>query len=328
MPRAFHIGGHIGAVVLDGLEAADRTTELGALFHIFHRHIHDGLGAADHLDAVGGSGAGQGALNDRPGPAHFAKHGFIGYCHPVQPHLAKALVADGADLFHRHAGGIGGDKEQADAILRVVAGRVVAGVAGAGGDDDDIGGVGIGDEQLGSGEGVAAGRGGGGDGFNAPGLGSGGGFGEGQGEADGAGADAGQQVLLLLIAAGIQDGEAAEDDGGEVGGRQQGAPHFLNEDGQVEEGAAGAAVLLGEGDAGPAQAGEVAPEVVGVALGVVFQFAHQREGRFLGEELPRRVFQHLLDFAQSHIHKRAISGPGGNGWWFRRQRKNAIRHGV
>ena len=183
------------------------------------------------------------------------------------------------------------------ALLRVVAGR-----HGARGHDDGVGGMGIGDEQLGSVDDVAvAGRAGGG--LDAPGLGGGRRLGERQGETDGAGANAAQNVSLLLVAAGVQHGQAAQHDGGEERRGQQGASHLLDQHGQVQERAAGAAILFGERYAGPAQVGHLTPQVFAVALRVVFQRTHQRERAFLGQKFAGRVLQHLLNLAESHIHR-------------------------
>ena len=305
LARALNIGGHIGAVMLHGLETAHRPPELGALFHIVHGHIQHGRGAAHHLDAMRRRRPGQRPLHDGPTFADCAQHGFGWHGHAVQPHFAEALVADGADLLHGHAGRVGGYKEQGNAILRVVAGG-----GGAGGDDDDVGGVGVGDEQLDAVDDIAVPRGVG-SGGHAPGLGSGRRFGERQSQARAAGADAGQDVVLLGGTAGVQHGEAAQHDGGKVGAGQQGAPHFLNQHRQVQERPAGAAVLLRERDARPAQAGHLPPEVVGEPPVVILHFPHQRKRGFLRQELPRRVFQHLLDFAQPHVHsKTPLREPG------------------
>ena len=179
---------------------------------------------------------------------------------------------------------------------------IVAGRHGAGRHDDGVRGVGVRDKQLGAADAVAvAGRAG--LGLNTPRLGGGGWLGEGQGEADGAGADAGEDVALLVVVAGVQHGEAAQHHGGEEGSRQQRAAHLLDQHRQVQEGTAGSAVLLGEGDAGPAQVGHLPPQVFAEALRVVFQFAHQRERAFLRQEFARRVLQHLLNLAESHVHK-------------------------
>ena len=40
--------------MLHRLEAAHRTAELGALLHVFHRHIQYRIGAAHHLHTLGG----------------------------------------------------------------------------------------------------------------------------------------------------------------------------------------------------------------------------------------------------------------------------------
>ena len=86
------------------------------------------------------------------------------------------------------------------------------------------------------------------------------------------------------------------------GTRHQRAAGLLQQDRQVHEVAAGAAVLLGEGQAGPAQADHLPPQVVGVAALVLFHLAHQGQRAFLGQELAGAALQHLLDFGESQVH--------------------------
>ena len=94
--------------------------------------------------------------------------------------------------------------------------------------------MGVGNEQLGAGDNVAVARCAGG-GLHAPGLGGRRRLGEGQGEADSAGADAGQDVALLVVAAGVHHGQPTQHNGGEIGSGQQCAAHLLDQHGEVEE---------------------------------------------------------------------------------------------
>ena len=161
-------------------------------------------------------------------------------------------------MLNRYAVRVGRHEEQSNIILRVVAGSDFR----TGGDDDGIGGVGIRDEQLDAVDGVAA-AGRAGRGLNAPSLRGGRRLGEGQSQPHRPGADAGQQFPLLVVIAGVQHGEAAQHDGSKVRSRQQGPPHFLNQHCQVQERAAGAAILLRERNARPAQAADLTPQVFG-----------------------------------------------------------------
>ena len=302
MTRPLHIRRHIRAMMLHRLKTPHRTPELRPLFHIFHGHIHHGLGAADHLDAVGGGGAGQRPLNDRPGPAHFAKHGFSRHRRAVQPHLAKALVADGADLLHRHPRRIRRHKKQADAIL-----RLAPGVPRARGDDDDIGSVGIRHKQLRPRQNVppaaAIVRNGRRRRLNAPRLRSSRRLRKRQRQPHRPGANPGQQILLLLLAPRIQHRQPPQDDGSEVGNRRQRPPHLLNQHRQIQKRPSRPPVLLGKGYPRPPQARHLPPQLLRIAPRVLLQLPHQRQRRLLRQKLPRRILQHLLNLAQSHIHK-------------------------
>src|SRR3546814_6842054 len=79
-------------------------------------------------------------------------------------------------------------------------------------------------------------------------------------------------LLLGGVVAGVQQGAGGGHAGGEVGGAQQGAAHLLEHDGELDEGEALAAELLGDDEALEAElVGHLAPDLLVVALFGVHQ---------------------------------------------------------
>ena len=292
---ALHIRRHIGAMVLDGLESSHRPAELRALLGVFHGHFQHRFRAAQHFQTLAGHRPLQSPLDKGPPPIYCAQNGIGRRLHPLQDNLALAVGGYGRQRVDGQAGGVGRDQEQGYALGRV------GGFGSAGGDQQQVGGMGLGDKEFGPVDAESAALPGGGSG-NSPGFISSAGLGQSQGQQQLAAAQAGQDFLFLRGGAGVQDGEAAEDDGGEKGAGQQGAAGFLEEDGQVQKIAAGAAVLFGKGYPRPAQAGQLPPQLRGIAAFLRLHFPHQGQGTFLGQKLPGAVLEHLLNFAQPQIH--------------------------
>ena len=107
--------------------------------------------------------------------------------------------------------------------------------------------------------------------------------------------DAGQDALLLLVGTVVGDGQGGG--GGAVEGhRGDGAPALLQDQAEVGDGQAAAAVGLGQGDAKPAQAGHLLPELHGVAAFVLLDGAGEAGRAFRVQELPGGVLDHQLFF--------------------------------
>ena len=114
-----------------------------------------------------------------------------------------------------------------------------------------------------------------------------------------------QQVAFLLVASGVQNGQASQHHGGKEGAGAQGTPHFLQQYGQVKEVAAGAAVGLREYQPGPAQSGHLFPQVIRVAAGVFLHGPHQAQRALLRQKALGTGAKHLLDFTKPEIHVQA-----------------------
>ena len=105
----------------------------------------------------------------------------------------------------------------------------------------------------------------------------------------------GRMDLFLLVGAVVGDGQGGG--GGAVEGhRSDGASAFLQDEAEVGDGQAAAAVGLGQGDAEPAEAGHLLPQFHGVAALVLLDGAGEAGRAFRIQELPGGVFDHQLFF--------------------------------
>ncbi len=137
--------------------------------------------------------------------------------------------------------------------------------------------------------------------LHALGVEAGRGLGEGQRPDLLAGGDARQVLLLLGVGAGLenrQGGDGRRDEGA----GHQGAAELFDQDDQVHESEAGAAVRVRNGQALPALVGHLLPQVGRVALLVLFHVAHVLLGALLLQEVTREIAEHLLLFAESQVH--------------------------
>ena len=123
-----------------------------------------------------------------------------------------------------------------------------------------------------------------------------------------------QKTLLLLLAPRLGERDACEHDGREERTGHRDTPHLLEDDDEVDHVEAGAARGLGEDEAHPSEVGHLPPHLPGVPDVVVHHAPDVRHRTFLGEEVPRRLAQHLLLFAEAEIHPvppiRAAANPG------------------
>src|SRR5580765_4163621 len=76
--RALDLDEHVGAFVLDRLEAADRPAELLAHLRVLDRHLEDALRAAAHLGAETDLAAIDDAVEELPALARVAEHAVAG----------------------------------------------------------------------------------------------------------------------------------------------------------------------------------------------------------------------------------------------------------
>src|SRR3990170_4406856 len=105
----------------------------------------------------------------------------------------------------------------------------------------------------------------------------------------------------------LQDREAPEEDGREVGAGHHGAPHLLHEDHQVHEPEPHPAVLLGRDQAEPTLLGQLGPEGGVHGLGPVHQGADLYRRALVLEELAGGAAQQVLLFAEAEVHGVTLS---------------------
>ena len=111
-----------------------------------------------------------------------------------------------------------------------------------------------------------------------------------------------EQLLLLHRAAALEQRDAAQDHRREERAGLHDAAHLLEDDDQVDEVEARAAVLLGQDEAHPAEPRHLLPLLVAEAPLVLHHLADVGHGAFLGEEVARRLAEHLLLFAEAEVH--------------------------
>ena len=85
-----------------------------------------------------------------------------------------------------------------------------------------------------------------------------------------------EELLLLVVGAGVEDRVRGEHDRGEVRRGEELLAHLLHEDGELDEAEADTAVLLGDGHAEPAEVGHLLPRALVEALLGLHQLAHDR----------------------------------------------------
>ena len=216
---------------------------------------------------------------------------------PVKDDLALLIVADlayGLKLGAGDAGGMGVHQQQGEPILR----RPIPCPGGA---NKPVGDVGVGDEELGAIDNIIFPVGGcpGGDSCRLiPGT----GLGERQREEKLPPGYPGEQLLLLLLAATLEDGMSAQDHCCQVGAGEDGPAHFIVEDGHIQPVATGAAIILGEAEPQPTQLGDLAPQRWGEALLALLQLPDQGGGALPGHKIAGHGPEHHLFLAEIKIH--------------------------
>src|SRR4030042_5629 len=139
-----YIHPHIGAVVLDDLEAADRLAVLYPLLYISEGHIHGCLFAADHLSAFGYGGLLQCLGQDVPASMEFAQHVLLGDFYIIENNFAELVGADSWHDLALYALAFGIYYKQGDAVFRSVP------FPSSGGADDVVGYVGVLHKEFGA----------------------------------------------------------------------------------------------------------------------------------------------------------------------------------
>ena len=128
-------------------------------------------------------------------------------------------------------------------------------------------------------------------------------LGDGGHQAHFAAGDAGQPVALLLLGAALEDGQGRQHGGGQVRAGDRATAQLLEEHAGVGEGAALAAVLLGDEDAQPAGGGQAAPRLEGRGLVGRGDLQQRLLGVFLGHEAAGGRLQHFLFGGEGKVHK-------------------------
>ena len=95
----------------------------------------------------------------------------------------------------------------------------------------------------------------------------------------------------------------AQHHGREVGAGIRGAAHLVEHQGQLHQAQPRAALLLGEGQAEPAELGHLVPELLAVAALVVHHRAHVGRGALLVQGRAHRVAQQDLILAEREVHR-------------------------
>ena len=188
---------------------------------------------------------------------HLAEQGRGRQRHIIEPDLAQfAGLVDRRQQCDGEPGGVLRHQEQADPVLHRAA------VAGARGDDEDIGQMRVADKELGTGEGKAclglARREG--DAGRVPAQRR---LGPGERRLLLAGSDARQPFAALRRGAGLGDRRPAEQHGRQEWPRHDRAPHLLHQDDEIDQAEPAAAIRFRVDDAEPALLGELLPEFVG-----------------------------------------------------------------
>ena len=293
-----HLQHHLGALVLDGLKAADRAPELDALLGVRHADVEHLLRPADHLGAQRRGANVQHFRQYRPAHVHGADQTVAPDDNVVEHHLALfAGLVHGLEQGDGNAGGVAVHQEQADAET------LVAGRLGARRYHHYVRDVGVGHEQFGAGDGkTAVGR----SGIhvhNAPRLETARGFRHRQGGDHGAVGDFRQIGFLLLLRAAEQDGLTRQEHRREERRRQQRSAHFFQNDGEIDKPQALAAVFFGKCQPEPSEGGHLLPQVGRVTALIFHHLPHEGAGAVLGQEIVRRLPQHVLLIAETKIHR-------------------------
>jgi hypothetical protein len=300
-PRRLQVGREVGDAVLERLEGPDRAVELAALLHIQEEVVKGALGDPQHrrredqpLDVEPGHQL-HPALVDRAEDVLLGS-GAIGEVEVVGLAAAHRLDRD-----HLHPLDVARDPDHRQALV------LAAATVGPADDEDVVGDVGVGAEDLLAVEHEAA--------VDALGLaGEGADVGPGLGlghrdRLDRAGGDAAEDLLLLRVAAEALGGPGDDQRRRITPDRRQPPRGLLHEQAGVEHRPARTAELLGNRDAEPAELRHlvVDVEVVVLAVAVRQPLALIGGAALAIAEIPDRVDEILLLVAQGEVHRSSLT---------------------
>src|SRR6266536_1928485 len=244
-----HIAEEIGAGVLDGLERSERPAELATASGVVDAELEDPLGAADHLRRAGERARPERRAEAFPGAARLTEEIAVPHLHAGEDHLAGTISRHGLHGEHGHAG-----------QTRVEEEKIRSG--GAPGDHDEI----VGDmrvvhEELPPVEPASRrarepesrlvdGRAFLRDGEHADALPAGHG---------------GEEALAARRSRRAQEQRGGDHRALHVRAREARAAHLLEEEDDVDHGAAAAPVFHGDEEARPAEDGDLLPQLGGKA---------------------------------------------------------------
>ena len=93
-PGAINISGHVGAVMLDNLKAADGTVILLSFLGVIYRHVQCLLNTAHHLAAFGHCRSLDYFLHRAPPLVQLPQDILLGYLYLVKNHLTQLIIGD------------------------------------------------------------------------------------------------------------------------------------------------------------------------------------------------------------------------------------------
>ena len=279
---------HVGALVFDGLERADRATELHTNLGVLDRHVEAHLSATDLLGGERHGSKVEDGREDVPTAAVGADERG-GHTRELELRLLACGVHRGQGGASE-AFGVGLDGEETD-----------TGVA-ASRNEDQVGGGAVEDIALHAVEGPSTVARGGlhRDPTFVPATAL---LGEGQRGSGFTRRNAGEVGVLGVFITTVEQRVGGEHTAREVRGAQQGAAHFLENDDLLDEAEALAAVFLGDGECLEAHLlGHLVPDGLVVALIGLHLLAHVVLGRLFLEEGAHEVAKLVLFFREGEVH--------------------------
>src|ERR1039457_4021621 len=276
--------------MLHRLELADGLAELLARLGVLHRDFHDALHAAYHFRRQRHRGDGQGALQSGARGIANRQEILFGDRDVFKRNLVEfARFVDGRERGDRQAARAAGHDKQAQ--VRAAARRA----------NQEVRSGGIRHEHLPAIEREARQRGLRVE-LHGAGIPTGGGFQQRERGVRFAQRDAREILPFLGGIAGRVDGHAGQQNRGKIRSGQQGAAHFFERDGHLDQAEAQTSVLFIEDDAGPALVRHLLPQRRVGGGGGFHQPAHFGDGANGREKLARRILQYLLGLGQSELH--------------------------
>ena len=292
-----HLGLEVGHLELRVLELADALAELFALLGVLDGLVHSTLGDAEGLAGDTDTATVEGLHGEAEALAQLTQLAVFRDAAVLEDKLGGGAAADTHLLLlladaEARVGLL--DDEGADALGAEA-------LVGHGDDDEHVGVAAVGDENLAAVEHpvvtVLDG-----DGLLAGGVGTGVGLGEAEGADPLAAGELGQVFHLLLLGAGLKDGGAAEGGVGREDDARGGADAAELLDGHAvhDVGAAGAAVLGGDGDAHEAYLGHLLDGLHGETL-LLVDFGGEGLD-FLLCKLANHLQEEFFLFGEAKIH--------------------------